>query len=160
MVWLRLAVPVAVWVVSFSVEGPSGASTSAPARANQVWPSRPRKNWSLRPSHSPSMLDAPAEFTRINSGEPATTTVGVREMAEDWAGVMADSGGSRHASAIQFRIVLTNGESCILLSILAWLEIGSAGYGVTAGLGCAACHLATRSWTSSSSSVVMWVPIN
>lgn len=150
--------PFALWMVSFNTDGPTGASTSTPARAIHASLSCPRKNSSLRPSHSPSMPIAPGAETRISSGAPATTTVGVSEMAGDWARAAAKAKTDRQRRESQPCVVRRNMESRIVFSIVARLPVRNACYSVVAGRGCAASHAATRSWTSSSSWVVMWVP--
>src|SRR5271157_423463 len=134
MVRLRARVPpLASWMVILSAEGPTGASTSTPARANQPRPWRPRKNSSLRSSQSPSMAAASGAETRISSGEPATTTAGVRVMTGDWARAAANAKASRPARASQLRGVRGNGENRISFSIPGsiageeWLLFGFLG---------------------------------
>ena len=144
--------------VIFNADGPTGASTSTPASANHARPSRPRNNSSLRPSHSPSMPVAP----------PASNANQLRRAGLDhrWSerngGRLSVSGG-RHESQNEndrqpTQASLKRRRKLHCLQHTGSIALRAAGYLVAAGRGCAASHFATRSWTSSSSSVVMWVP--
>src|ERR1700722_934991 len=104
MVELICRAVLSTWMETLSGDGPAGVSTSTPARAYQAVEARPRvlglpacvrfragtgsrepgKNCNVWPCHWPSTWALAGASTRISSGEPASTTAGVRVIEGDW----------------------------------------------------------------------------
>jgi len=85
---------------------PTVASTSAPASANHVRPSRPRRNaTAVQATHRRSGAFVGAS-TRISSGEPASTSRGVKVTELDCAGACPRASASARTAGQHNKSVL------------------------------------------------------